>query len=284
VGVPIGADRDPHLSRYCSWSSRLARAHAGSRSEADPQHGKLRQPREAEALARGGSLIMGVRRQCPALQASALGRLWADPSLHSNDRNGANRKPSLARPARLRLRGPNGARDEFHLAATAQNLRNRSFAVAWAPSRQGRYSSCARGHRWSRRARRCHRCAGICRGPGCAARCRAHRRSYRLDDAVAHRLAATADPRRCDYFKPDFFNGIGQNRKPTKAAVLSECARPEDPALDPWGRSRYGPRDRQHRGVQDLALPAQKGGDAVRPPQTHPEARWTSQFSISAEP
>ena len=25
---------------------------------------------------------------------------------------------------RLRLRGPNGARDEFHLAATAQNLRN----------------------------------------------------------------------------------------------------------------------------------------------------------------
>src|SRR4051794_17010747 len=66
---------------------------------------------------------MGVRRQCPALQASALGRLWADPSLHSNDRNGANRKPSLARPARLRLRGPNGARDEFHLAATAQNLR-----------------------------------------------------------------------------------------------------------------------------------------------------------------
>ena len=25
--------------------------------------------------------------------------------------------------SRLRLRGPNGARDEFHLAATAQNLR-----------------------------------------------------------------------------------------------------------------------------------------------------------------
>jgi hypothetical protein len=25
---------------------------------------------------------------------------------------------------RLRLRGPQGARDEFHLAATAQNLRN----------------------------------------------------------------------------------------------------------------------------------------------------------------
>jgi hypothetical protein len=25
--------------------------------------------------------------------------------------------------------------------------------------------------------------------------------------------ASTTDPRRCDYFKPDFFNGIGQNRK-----------------------------------------------------------------------
>ena len=37
---------------------------------------------------------------------------------------------------RLRLRGPNGARDEFHLAATAQNLRKlaklRSPAIAIA--------------------------------------------------------------------------------------------------------------------------------------------------------
>jgi len=31
--------------------------------------------------------------------------------------------------------------------------------------------------------------------------------------------AATADPRRCDYFKPDFFNGIGQNRKPAGAKL-----------------------------------------------------------------
>ncbi len=30
----------------------------------------------------------------------------------------------ILRLDRLRLRGPNGARDEFHLAATAQNLRN----------------------------------------------------------------------------------------------------------------------------------------------------------------
>lgn len=34
----------------------------------------------------------------------------------------AHLKPIL-RLNRLRLRGPNGARDEFHLAATAQNLR-----------------------------------------------------------------------------------------------------------------------------------------------------------------
>jgi hypothetical protein len=27
-------------------------------------------------------------------------------------------------------------------------------------------------------------------------------------------VAATADPRHRDYFKPDFFNGIGRERKP----------------------------------------------------------------------
>jgi hypothetical protein len=31
---------------------------------------------------------------------------------------------------RLRLRGPNGARDEFHLAATAQNLRKLAKLVS----------------------------------------------------------------------------------------------------------------------------------------------------------
>ena len=33
----------------------------------------------------------------------------------------------------LRLRGPNGARDEFHLAATAQNLRKLATLVPTAP-------------------------------------------------------------------------------------------------------------------------------------------------------
>ena len=35
--------------------------------------------------------------------------------------------------ARLRLRGPNGAKDEFHLAATAQNLRKLAKLVAAPP-------------------------------------------------------------------------------------------------------------------------------------------------------
>jgi len=35
---------------------------------------------------------------------------------------------------RLRLRGPNGARDEFHLAATAQNLRKLAKLTVDAPS------------------------------------------------------------------------------------------------------------------------------------------------------
>jgi hypothetical protein len=34
---------------------------------------------------------------------------------------------------RLRLRGPNGARDEFHLAATAQNLRKLAKLIPMTP-------------------------------------------------------------------------------------------------------------------------------------------------------
>ena len=59
----------------------------------------------------------------------------------------------------------------------------------------------------------------------------------------------------------------------TEAAVLSERTRSQDPALHPRGRSRHGARHRQDRGVQDLALSAQKGRDAVRASETHPEAR-----------
>jgi len=32
-------------------------------------------------------------------------------------------------------------------------------------------------------------------------------------------VAETADPRRRDYFKPDFFNGIGHDRKTTTATT-----------------------------------------------------------------
>jgi len=38
---------------------------------------------------------------------------------------------------RLRLRGPNGARDEFHLAATAQNLRKLATLVPSSPADTG---------------------------------------------------------------------------------------------------------------------------------------------------
>jgi len=43
-------------------------------------------------------------------------------------------RPSQAHPKldRLRLRGPNGARDEFHLAAAAQNLRKMAKSIPMA--------------------------------------------------------------------------------------------------------------------------------------------------------
>jgi hypothetical protein len=49
----------------------------------------------------------------------------------------------ILRLARLRLRGPNGARDEFLLAATAQNLRRlaRFEADRRTPSRDRRIAA-----------------------------------------------------------------------------------------------------------------------------------------------
>ena len=43
----------------------------------------------------------------------------------------------ILRLDRLRLRGPNGARDEFHLAATAQNLRKLAKLVPAATAAVG---------------------------------------------------------------------------------------------------------------------------------------------------
>ena len=48
----------------------------------------------------------------------------------------AHLKPIL-KLDRLRLRGPNGARDEFHLAATAQNLRKLATLVPSSPADTG---------------------------------------------------------------------------------------------------------------------------------------------------
>ena len=39
----------------------------------------------------------------------------------------------ILRLDRLRLRGPNGAKDEFHLAATAQNLRKLAKLIPMKP-------------------------------------------------------------------------------------------------------------------------------------------------------
>ena len=44
-------------------------------------------------------------------------------------------------------------------------------------------------------------------------------------------------------------------------------------ALDPRGRSRHGPRDRKVVGGDALATATQEDRDAVRPPQTHSQAR-----------
>src|SRR5438067_7304515 len=74
---------------------------------------------------------------------------------------------------RLRLRGPNGARDEFHLAASAQNRR--------------------------KLARQADPGAGV-------DRCDLKRRGAHEHD----RDRRFPPPQ---YFKTDFFNGIGQNRK-----------------------------------------------------------------------
>jgi SAM-dependent methyltransferase len=70
---------------------------------------------------------------------------------------------------RLRLRGPNGARDEFHLAATAQNLRKLAELIPM-------------------------------RSPIAAT----------WGEVTLTSKAATPDPPRRDYFKPDFFVYIGQ--------------------------------------------------------------------------
>ena len=61
-----------------------------------------------------------------------------------------------------------------------------------------------------------------------------------------------------------------------EAAVLSEHARAQDDPLDPRRRPRHGPRHRHHGRLRHLAPRAKEGRDAVRAPQTHPQARPTA--------
>ena len=58
-----------------------------------------------------------------------------------------------------------------------------------------------------------------------------------------------------------------------QAQVLPEHAGAQDPALDPRRCARHGPADRQVMGRGHLSTAAQEGRDAVRSPQTHPQAR-----------
>jgi hypothetical protein len=62
-------------------------------------------------------------------------------------------------------------------------------------------------------------------------------------------------------------------RVPTETAMLPECACPQDPALDPCRRPRYGARRRDHRRLCHLAARTQEGRNAIRPSQAHFKAR-----------
>lgn len=59
---------------------------------------------------------------------------------------------------------------------------------------------------------------------------------------------------------------------PSEAALLPQHTSTQNPSLNPRRRARSRPRHRQNRGLPNLAPPAQKGRNAVRSPQAHPEA------------
>src|SRR5437762_13147111 len=63
---------------------------------------------------------------------------------------------------------------------------------------------------------------------------------------------------------------------PTQAALLPEGTGAQDLAVNLRRGARPGPRDRQDRGLSDLAAPAQKGRDAICTPQAHSAARPAS--------
>src|SRR5450755_646986 len=58
-----------------------------------------------------------------------------------------------------------------------------------------------------------------------------------------------------------------------EATVLSEHVPSPDQAQRARAIKGCRPRDRQHATVQAVSTRPQEGGDVVRPPQTHPEAR-----------
>jgi len=67
---------------------------------------------------------------------------------------------------------------------------------------------------------------------------------------------------------------------PPQTALLPEGAGAQGLALSLRRGARSGPRDRQERGLSDVAAPAQKGRDAVRTPQAAPST-WRSPLALA---
>jgi hypothetical protein len=71
----------------------------------------------------GCLIVFAAVRARPKWLKLGEARWSAEPRSTSKTRYRDNALKRILKLDRLRLRGPNGARDEFHLAATAQNLR-----------------------------------------------------------------------------------------------------------------------------------------------------------------
>ncbi len=69
-----------------------------------------------------------------------------------------------------------------------------------------------------------------------------------------------------------------------EAPVLPSGTRPQNPALDPRSRPRQSSRYRHDRRLRRLTATAEEGRDAVRPPQTHSEARPAAPHEVPTAP
>ena len=129
---------------------------------------------------------------------------------------------------RLRLRGPNGARDEFHLAATAQNLRK---LAKLSPMPE---PTPARGEPVPRDT------------PQSSERCRLRRRLFqrnrRVADEMQQRLMLRRHPRRCRH-RRHRLDALALARHQQPEAVIPQRRRPVSVAepLDIGEKARFTP-------------------------------------------